>query len=120
MRSSELLKQIGNIEKDIILLEEELEAFEKSISRTPTKAVMSKLLAIKRKIEKEITEQAKLKIEAYNIVQNMNNDIFRSVLVYRYICLHTVEETAEILNISPRHISRICTKALKKIDEQYN
>ncbi len=119
MTGTELLKKVGNCSKIIALLEKELLSFEDSYENTNDNDLKEQIRKINCEIDKEITKQAVYKIKAYELIKNISDETIKWILIYHYICLLTVEETAERLNYSPRHLQRLLSKASKLIDAQY-
>ena len=120
MKGTQILKQIGDCEKIINLLEEELISFENSYKKTQSKRVKSKILKIKCRIDREITNQAILKIKGYELIRKISNPKEKYVLIYHFICQLTLEETAYRLGYSTRHTMRLYKNACKSIDAQYD
>ena len=70
-------------------------------------------------IEKRIEILCSYRIDMLNLINNLDNVLFRTVLIDRYINCLTWEEVAEGLNMSVRHILRLHGKALNAIKRFY-
>ena len=70
-------------------------------------------------IEKRIEILCKYRIDMLNLINNLDNVLYRTVLIDRYINCLTWEEVAAGLNLSVRHILRMHGKALTAIKRFY-
>ncbi len=119
MSAVDILKKVKSCEKNIVALESALLSFEKTYKRVKSEDIKKKILETKCLIDKEITEQAIIKIKSYPIIQSLSNPIERQVLIYHFICCMTLEETAIKLNYSCRQTFRIYQNACRKANAHY-
>ena len=80
---------------------------------------MSKVIELEEKINCDIDELVKLKSEARDIIEHMENDIEKVILYKRYFNNESFENIAVECGYSWRHIHRLHGEALKNFDKIY-
>jgi DNA-directed RNA polymerase specialized sigma24 family protein len=66
-------------------------------------------------IDLEIVELKKHQERVRQVIANLHDNDFESVLIYRYVLYNTEEQTADKLHYAPRTVQEKVKKAIKKI-----
>lgn len=86
-----------------------------SSSENSTENVLIKLVDTEHKLQQQITGLASISGEIFDAISKINDDDLETVLIHRFLLFHTVEETAEIMNYSPRTVRDKQKKAIEKL-----
>ncbi len=84
-------------------------------SENSTENVLIKLVDTEHKLQQQITGLASISGEIFDAISKINDDDLETVLIHRFLLFHTVEETAEIMNYSPRTVRDKQKKAIEKL-----
>ena len=88
-----------------------------SKAENSTETALLKLMENQQKYSDEIKNLENIKSEIMNLISKLNDSELETVLINRYVLLHTVEETAEIMHYSIETIRKKTNKAVKKLLE---
>lgn len=66
-------------------------------------------------IDLEIVELKKQQERVRQVIAELHDNDFESVLIYRYVLYNTEEQTADKLHYAPRTVQEKVKKAIKKI-----
>lgn len=80
-----------------------------------TENALMKLVDTEHKLQRQIIELAAISDEIFGAISKINDNDLETVLIHRYILFHTIEETAEIMNYSPRTVRDKQKKAIEKL-----
>lgn len=86
-------------------------------SKNGTENALIKLIDTEQKLQRQIFELLDISDEISEAISKLEDDDLETVLIYRYILFHTIEETAEIMNYSTETVRRKTNKAIKKLCE---
>lgn len=84
-------------------------------SENSTENALIKLVDTEHKLQQQITGLASISGEIFDAISKINDDDLETVLIHRFLLFHTVEETAEIMNYSPRTVRDKQKKAIEKL-----
>lgn len=84
-------------------------------SKNGTEDALMKLVDTEQKLQRQIFELLDISDEISEAISKLEDDDLETVLIHRYILFHTIEETAEIMNYSPRTVRDKQKKAIEKI-----
>lgn len=84
-------------------------------SENGTENALVKLADMERKAEIQKAAAVGISSEVQNAISLLADEDLESVLIHRYILFHTIEETAEIMNYSPRTVREKQKKAVQKL-----
>lgn len=79
----------------------------------------AKIADLERSIDRDIDRLVDLKETIIKMVASLGNDTERLIIERRYILHQNMEEIAEKLGYTPRHIARLHKNALEKLEEMY-
>ncbi len=80
------------------------------IDKTPTKSredLMCKIIDFKANIDKDVQRLIELKNEIYLLINTINNERDKSLMILRYIKFKTWSEVAEEMEYEDRHVMRL-------------
>lgn len=80
-----------------------------------TEDALMKLVDTEHKLQRQIIELVAISDEIFDAISKIGDDDLETVLIHRYILFHTIEETAEIMNYSPRTVRDKQKKAIEKL-----
>lgn len=84
-------------------------------SENSTENALIKLVDTEHKLQRQIIELVDISGEIFDAISKINDDDLETVLIHRFLLFHTVEETAEIMNYSPRTVRDKQKKAIEKL-----
>ncbi len=76
---------------------------------------LMKLVDTEHKLQRQISELLGISDEISGAIAKLQDNDLETVLIHRYILFHTIEETAEIMNYSPRTVRDKQKKAIEKL-----
>lgn len=80
-----------------------------------TEDALIRLADIEQKLQQQIAELSGITAEIVDAVSKLCDNDLETVLIHRYLLFHTVEETAELMNYSPRTVRDKQKKAIEKL-----
>lgn len=83
-----------------------------------TKTVSDKLNLVQSELNTLIQEQTIKKLNIYNLINKLDDEILKSILSYKYICFLSFEEISKKMHYSTRHIIRLHNKAIETLKER--
>lgn len=86
-----------------------------TVAKNSTENALIDLADAEQKLKRQITELDGVKDEIEEAVSKLGDDDLETVLIHRYLLFHTVEETAELMNYSPRTVRDKQKKAIEKL-----
>ena len=89
------------------------------VSGTKDPHRFDRLAALECELDKMIDRMVDIKAEAVREIARVQNPMFRTVLILRYIKGMTFEEIAQEVGCSHRHACRIHGRALLKMEETW-
>lgn len=119
MTAKEYLKKAYNINQSIDVKTELLKSIETTIPLTSDQHLLTKLQKEKKKLKTALDKDIHTKMTILDIIENIDDFILKSVLLYKYICGMTNEEIGHKLNYTTRHIVRMHTKAVTEAEKFY-
>lgn len=84
-------------------------------SKNGTEDALIKLADAELKLKNQIFELLDITDEISDVISMLGDNDLETVLIHRYILFYTVEETAEIMNYSPRTVRDKQKKAIEKL-----
>ena len=76
---------------------------------------LMKLEDMKRKAERQKIEATNISSEIQDAIAMLHDDELETVLIYRYMLFHTIEEIAELMNYHPNTVKNKINKAVQKL-----
>ena len=86
-----------------------------SNAENSTEKALLKLIENQQKYADEIQALEDIKRDILMTIAKIDDSELETILIHRYILLHTIEETAEIMNYSQMTISRKTNQAIKML-----
>lgn len=83
--------------------------------KNSTEDALIRLADIEQKLQQQIAELSGITAEIVDAVSKLCDNDLETVLIHRYLLFHTVEETAELMNYSPRTVRDKQKKAIEKL-----
>ena len=80
-----------------------------------TETAFIKIADIERKFSQQKKDLLKLREDISEAISLLQDDELETVLIHRYLLLHTIEQTAEMMNCSPETVKRKQRKAIQKL-----
>ena len=90
----------------------------KSSHDNTMESIIANIADLQARINSEIDDLVKLKSEASELIDTLDNEIDKSILRYRYICLCSVDDTARRVGYDKRHVIRLCNRGLRAIGKK--
>ena len=81
--------------------------------------LQDKLLHYEELLDNRIDTLYDTKCEIFQVISHVDNNVFREILILRYISFHRWEEIADGLNYDIRHVFRLHKKALSAAESVY-
>lgn len=73
------------------------------------------LADIEHKYNQQMQELVKVTEEVADAIALLNDNELEVILIHRYLYFHTIEQTAELMNYSPKTVKRKQKKAIQKL-----
>ena len=80
-----------------------------------TENALMKLAEMEKRFERQKVECVNISDEISKAIEKLHDLDLETVLVHRYLLFHTIEQTAEIMNYSPRAVRHKQKKAIEKL-----
>ena len=80
-----------------------------------TEAKFTRFADYSKAIDERIDELYKIKQEILKAISGVDNSTYRALLIERYINFKTWEQTADYMNYSRMHVTRLHGRALQKV-----
>lgn len=96
-----------------------LKTIENNISVTTDTALLKKLKSEHKKLKNAINDEIRTQMKAIELIEKVEDATLRTVLEYKYICCLNVNDIADKLHYSTRHIVRMHSKALEEVKKFY-
>lgn len=80
-----------------------------------TENAFIKLADTERKYNRQMQELMKVTEEVADAIELLDDNELEAVLIHRYLYFHTIEQTAELMNYSPKTVKRKQKKAIQKL-----
>lgn len=68
-----------------------------------------------RRYNQQMQELVKVTEEVADAIALLNDNELEVILIHRYLYFHTIEQTAELMNYSPKTVKRKQKKAIQKL-----
>lgn len=81
--------------------------------------LQDKLLHYEELLGNRIDTLYDTKCEIFQVINHVDNNVFRGILILRYISFHRWEEIADELDYDRRHVFRLRKKALSAAETAY-
>lgn len=91
----------------------------KSAKINNSNATIDKIIDLRNDINFEIDNLVDLKRAIKKVINKLDNDVYKNVLINRYVSCLTFEQCAVVLNYDVRYIYKLHNRAIKDIERQY-
>lgn len=121
-----LYKKVKLEQQMLQTLKEELNTIDSTFGKLPVMTsntcdftdLWNEIDAAQHRVNMHLNQYLQRRREALLLIDSLDRDLEKAVLIHYYINFHTIEKTAEIMEYSARHIQRLLKNGLKLAQEK--